>query len=178
MSPDTASAATWAASGATRSGWRSSACLARPGAPRRERRGYVGIGGVQRAVRGGEAGRLLGGRSGRAGGTGLGGAFLLGEVARRRVNLAAADALVFDVAADRLAGEAGPRREALLPAVTLVGLPCDVEPGSDTKGTLLLGIEGGVSKRVQKLGHGLLLSHVVRMPHPCGQHKDSIPLDS
>src|ERR1035441_3092341 len=71
MSPDTASAATWAASGATRSGWRLSACPARLSSRRRERRGYVGIGGVQRAVRGGEAGRLLGVRGKSADGAGL-----------------------------------------------------------------------------------------------------------
>src|ERR1039458_6029738 len=39
MSPATASADSWAASGATRSGWRLSACLARLSSQRREQRG-------------------------------------------------------------------------------------------------------------------------------------------
>src|ERR1039458_9404040 len=68
MSPATASADSWAASGATRSGWRLSACLARLSSRRRERRGYVGIGGVWRAVRGSEAGRLRRAGSGLADG--------------------------------------------------------------------------------------------------------------
>src|ERR1035441_4329892 len=68
MSPDTASAATWAASGATRSGWRLSACPARL---RSRRRGRGGSGGVGGAVRGGEAGRLLGVRGKSADGAGL-----------------------------------------------------------------------------------------------------------
>lgn len=89
------------------------------------------------------------------------------QVAGRGRDLAATDALVLDVAADRLAGEAGAPDELVLP----VGLAGEVERGGETGDPLLLGLH--VGEGFVEFGHLRLRVHAVMLPHECGQHYGS-----
>lgn len=94
---------------------------------------------------------------------------LLLQVARRGIDLAAADALVFDMPADGLPGQSCALDEINL----LVRLAGRVKSCGQAGGALLLAPH--VGKGFVEFSHLRLRIHAVMLPHRYGQHHSTIP---
>jgi len=124
------------------------------------------------AVRSG-TGRLRRGR-GRSvvAGRALAAPFLLGEVAGGGFEFASPDSFILDVPADGFPAEVGLSDQGVLSHAEFVGF---VERGGEAKGPLFTRFGLCVGNRFKKLGHRLLPTHMVMVPHECGHAHSSIP---